>query len=54
MEGEGEVRYSKMLLNITDEQRRWLDGWSEATGIPKAQIIRDLIEEARRESEPVR
>lgn len=42
-------QFVKLLINVTTEQRVWLDQQSEITGITKAQIIRDLIEEVRRE-----
>lgn len=50
VEENGGSQFSKILVNITNEQRGWLEEWSRSTGIPKAQIIRDLIEEARRDT----
>lgn len=50
MEGLEGSQYCKILLNITNDQKEWLEEWTRVTGIPKAQIIRDLIEEARRDT----
>lgn len=51
-EGNG-GQYCKILVNITNDQRGWLEEWTKVTGISKAQIIRDLIEEARRDTQSV-